>query len=196
MRLPWLVLAAMALPHAASADEPSAPAPEPPAPAPDKPAPAAPPPSAPVEHREDGGADYFPAPTGKDIVLEIPGERSNRDIALCAGLAGGGVVLAGLGVYFNLDSRSAADAVTAHQNSGRVWTPAYAADVTQAHDSAIRAGIGYGVGGALLLASAVMWVITEPKTERRIIHPHGTGKSAPILAPTPGGALLGGQWSF
>ena len=174
MRFSWLVIAALAAPEAADADdEPTRP--------------------------EDGGADYFPAPTGKDIVLEIPGERSTQNIALCAGVAGGGALLVGLGVYYNLDSRSAADAVSAHEATGRAWTAADQSDLTRAHDSGVKAGILYGVGGAMVIGAVVTWIVTEPKTEKRIIHPHGTGKAAPpavSLAPTPGGALVAGRWSF
>ncbi len=169
-RLSWLVIVALAVPHAAFADEPVRP--------------------------EDGGADYFPAPTGPDIVLVIPGERTQTNIAVVAGLAGGGLVASGLGVYFNLQSKDAADAVSTHEAIGQIWTRADQAQVDRAHDNAVRAGIAYGLGGALLIASAVMYIVTEPRSERRIIHPHGTGKVTPTLAPTSGGALFGGTWSF
>jgi hypothetical protein len=174
MRPSWLVGAALMMPHAARADEPP--------------------------RSEDGGADYFPAPTGKDIVLEIPGERSPKTLAVVGGLVGGALIAGGIGLYYNLDSRSAADAVSAHEPNGRVWTVADQADVTRAHDSGTRAAIGYGIGGALLIGAAVTYILTEPRSEKRIIHPHGTGATAPTpvpsVVPASGGAVLGGQWSF
>jgi len=172
MRPSWLVIGVLAMSSVAHAEDPPAPAPE------------------------DGGADYFPAPTGKDIVVVIPGERTTRNIELIAGLAGGALVAGGIGVYYNLDSKSAADAVSAHEPIGKTWTPGDQANVARAHDSAVRAAIGYSVGGAFALAAAITLVVTEPHAERRVIHPHGTGKPIPTVAPAPGGALLGGQWSF
>ena len=73
-----------------------------------------------------------------------------------------------------------------------MWTPADLADYDRAHDSAIKAGVLYGIGGAALIGSIVMLIGTEPKAEQTIIHPHG----GPTVAPTPGGAMFGGAWRF
>ena len=48
---------------------------------------------------------------------------------------------------------------------------------------------------ALVLIGAVVTLIVHPAQGRDhvIIHPHS---AAPTVAPTPGGAVLGGAWSF
>ena len=54
------------------------------------------------------------------------------------------------------------------------------------------AGVFYGIGGALLLTSAIAYIATEPKAETTVIHPH----AAALVAPTNGGAIVGGAWRF
>ena len=36
----------------------------------------------------------------------------------------------------------------------------------------MRAGVLYGVGGALLIATAITYIVTEPEAETTVIHPH------------------------
>jgi hypothetical protein len=124
----------------------------------------------------------------KDIVVTTPGERTTKNIAILASIAGAGVLFGGVGVYYNLDSRSAANDVSAHRPMSVPWTSDRQATYDRAHDSAIKAGIFYGVGGALLVGAAVALIVTQPKDETTIIHPH--------LEVGPGGATLGGTWSF
>ena len=84
-------------------------------------------------------------------------------------------------LYYNLDSQSAANAVSANvgvdlmsrvTSSGRVWTPDDQSNYDRAHDSAVKAGIFYGVGGAVLIGAVVTLIVTQPKDETTIIHPH------------------------
>lgn len=124
----------------------------------------------------------------KDIVVTSTPERSAKNVAILASLAGAAAVFGGLGVYYNLDSKSAADDVSAHQPMSVPWTPDRQATYDRAHDSAVKAEIFYSVGGALLISAAVALIITQPKAETTVIHPH--------VAVGPGGAVLGGSWSF
>lgn len=148
-----------------------------------------PPPPADTRPDVDAGADYtLPIRRGKDIVITTPGERSRNNIIAIASVAGAGALLAGIGVYYNLDAKSAADSVSTSGPVGVPWTPARQATYDQAHDSSVKAGVFYGIGGAALVGAAIALIVTTPKSETTIIHPH--------VAPTPGGAMLGGTWSF
>ena len=69
------------------------------------------------------------------------------------------------------------------------------ADYDRAHSSAVKAGICYGIGGAALIGAVVVMIVAAPGTEQTVIHPH-YAKALPTIAPAPGGAVLGGAWSF
>jgi hypothetical protein len=129
-----------------------------------------------------------------DIVIDVPGERTFENKLLVGGLAGGGLIAGALGVYFHLDSRSAASDVTSDHFTGHAWTAADADSVARADSSKTRAIVAYSLGGALLLGAAVALIVTEPKSTTAVIHPHGRG--SPTVAPTEGGAVVGGLWSF
>ena len=124
----------------------------------------------------------------KDIIVTTPGERSAKNIAILASVAGAGVLLGGIGLYYNLDSKSASDDVSAHRPVEIPWTPARQATYDRAHDSAVKAEVFYGLGGALLLGAVVGLIVTVPKSETTVIHPH--------LAVGPDGASIGGSWSW
>jgi hypothetical protein len=124
----------------------------------------------------------------KDIVVTTPGERTAKNIAIIASIAGAGLVFGGLGVYYNLDARSASHDVEANHPLSAPWTSDRQATYDRAHDSSVKAGIFYGVGGALLIGAAVTLIVTQPKEETTVIHPH--------IEVGPGGATLGGTWSF
>lgn len=126
------------------------------------------------------------------ITVTTPGERSSQNIQFLAGLAGAGVVLVGLGVFYNLDSRSSANAVSAGDPTGQPWTSGDQADYDHTHQLAVRAGVCYGIGGAVLVGALVTWILTAPSDQVTVIQPHVT----PTVTPAPGGALLGGQWRF
>ena len=114
---------------------------------------------------------------------------------MLAGIVGAGALLSGLGVYYNLDSKTAADNVSPKHPTNAPWTQTQIDEVDRAHSSAVKAGIFYGVGGAVLVGAIVTFIVTQPQAETTIIHPHYT-RVQPILAPTPTGALIGGAWSF
>jgi hypothetical protein len=176
MRLPWLAVAcaltaALPLPRTAAAQPTSV---------------------------QDNGADFAPPPParGKDIVIITPGARPRNNILTIAGLAGAGALFGGLGLYFHLDSRSASNDVAATKPTNEPWTSADAARYDQAHSSATKAAVFYGVGGAFALGALVYAVVTQPEPETTIIHPHSNPTAMPTVAPTPGGALVGGAWRF
>jgi hypothetical protein len=147
----------------------------------------------------DDGASPTDAPAGsaaprevairhRDIVVTTPGERTTKNMAILASIAGAGVLLGGVGLYFNLDAKSASDEVSTHHATALPWTPERQATYDRAHDSSVKAGIFYGVGGAMLLGAAIAFIVTQPKDETTVIHPH--------IEVGPGGTTLGGSWSF
>jgi hypothetical protein len=183
MRLAWIVLGLLAA-RPAFADEP------PPPPAPPPVVDIAPPSTAPVN--PDAAADYRPQPMKKDIVVSVERDRDAKNIAIFAALVGGGALLGAVGVYYHLDSRDASNAVSPSAPTNEPWLAAQQAEYDRANSSALKAGILYGVGGAALIGSVIYLIVTEPGTETTVIHPHYT----PTVAPAPGGAVLGGAWSF
>ena len=184
MRLAWIALALL-VPARAFADEPP-----PPEPAPEPaPAPAEAPPPVPV-HDPDSAADYRPQPMPKDIVIKVNRDRDTNNMLLIGGIAAAGALLGAVGVYYNLDSRDAAEAISPKMPTSQPWTSAQQADYDRAHSSGVKAGVFYGLGGAALLASAVLFIVTAPGEDRTVIHPHYA------IAPTQGGAFVARAWSF
>src|SRR5690606_19208041 len=107
-------------------------------------------------------------------------------------------VFGAVGLYFHLDARSAKTDVEAKPQCTtgpmglecapvRTWSPAYADTYDRAVRSSTIAGVAYGVGGALLLTTAILYIVTEPDLETRTIHPHVNRKPpVAIVAPSPG----------
>jgi hypothetical protein len=182
MRLAWIALALL-VPARAFADEPAPPPPDPAEAPPPAPAP-------PAAHDPEGAADYRPQPMKKDIVIKVYRDRDTNNVLLVGGIAGLGAVLGAVGVYYNLDSRDAAKAVSPKMPTNQPWTATQQADYDRAHSSGVKAGIFYGIGGAALLASAVLFIVTAPGEEATVIHPHYA------IAPTQGGAFVARAWSF
>lgn len=144
----------------------------------------------PVEPPDPADTQMFKAPTGRDIVIDTPNDRSTSNIILVSSLAGGGAILGGIGLYFHLDSRSQSDKVSATAPTGRPWTGANQSAVDTAASDRTAAAVFYGVGGALIIAAAVTLMLTDPGSTRTVIHPHTA------LAPVPGGAIAMHEWSF
>jgi hypothetical protein len=126
------------------------------------------------------------------ITVTSPGERSSSNIQFLAGLAGAGLVLVGVGVFYNLDSRDSANAISESGPTGQPWTTGDQGDYDQNHDQKVRAAVFYSIGGAALVGALVTWILTAPADQVTVIQPHVT----PTVTPAPGGALLGGQWRF
>jgi hypothetical protein len=130
---------------------------------------------------------------GTDIVIETPGERTTNNKLVLGGIAGAGVIAGALGLYFHLDSRSASNDVSADAKTGRAWTQEDVDLADRASSSRTRAAVGYSIGGALLIGAAIALIVTEPKSETTVIRARST---QPTISPTPGGAVVGGMWSF
>lgn len=137
---------------------------------------------------DDGATKAPSAVSRRDLVVTTPGERTSKNVAIIATVAGVGALLGGVGVYYTLDARSATNDVTAQRPLSTPWTGDRQATYDRAHDSSVKAGIFYGVGGAALIGAVVALIVTAPKDETTIIHPH--------VEVGPGGATLGGSWSF
>jgi hypothetical protein len=135
----------------------------------------------------------FPDPTGPDIVITSPGERTLNNKLVIGGIAGAGAAIAGIGLYFHLDALSARDRVSVNGSTHRSWTTADQADYDRAHSSGVKAAVFYSIGGAALLAAAITLIATEPPSETQVIHPH---RARPTVTPAPGGALVGESWTF
>lgn len=186
-RLGLACVLAIALPRAGFADEPApAPAPEPtPAPEPD-PAPTPAPPPAPVVQE--------PAPIvrtgGRDVTIEVPGERSRNNKLIVGGIFAGGVLVSALGLYYHLDSRDAANEVSADRFNGKAWSDKQVDLVERADRSKTRATVSYVIGGGLLVGAIVAYIVTAPKSETAVIH---TGVA---VVPTDDGGMVTRMWSF
>jgi hypothetical protein len=130
------------------------------------------------------------ADRARDIVVEIPGERSTTNKLALGGIAGGGVLLGALGLYFHLDARTAADEASADRFNGKAWTADRQELADRADRSSTRAIVLYSVGSAALIGAIVTFIVTEPKSERSVI------RTQPVVTPAPGGATIGGMWRF
>jgi hypothetical protein len=123
----------------------------------------------------------------------VPRERTQHQWVIVGGLAGGALVLGGIGAYFNLDSRDAANRVSASLPTGEPWDASHQAIADQATSSGHTAIFCYGVGGALLVGAFVAFLTTGTTTTEPTVR---AATRAPLLVPTAGGAVVGGTWSF
>lgn len=209
-----LALAAMSVPAFAGEPEPAAPALPAPAPASTEPVggppgetPPTPEPNVdpaygerPDAHESSeriGPNEGAGARRGRDIVVKYYPDRSRDNMMMLGLLGGAGALFGAVGLYFHLDSRDATDEVKADRYTGLTWTAARQDTYDRAHRSAAIATVSYGIGGALLLATAVAYIVTEPEMEQLVIHPH-TNPRPPVtlVAPIPGGAFVSRGWEF
>jgi hypothetical protein len=202
-----LVLTAALLSRAASA-QPGAPLP--PAPAEDPVPVAAPSESPPAPPKGDpaygegpdhavvdsGPSDQAGIRMGRKIVVRYTPSRSGENITKVALLAGGSVLFGAVGLYFHYDSRSVSDEVSAHKFTGRPWTQDRQDLYDEANRSASIATVSYAIGGALLLTTAVFYMVTAPEQQTMDINPHTNAKPTALITPTRGGALVGTGWRF
>ncbi len=143
--------------------------------------------------RPDGGDAG--ARRGRDIVVRYTPNRTKQNITLVASIAGGAVLFGAIGLYFHFDANSASDEVSAKTFTGRAWTAERQEYFDQAERSSTIAGVMYGIGGALLLTTAVVYIVTEPSREEIVITPR-SATPKPTVSPTRGGAIVGGAWRF
>jgi hypothetical protein len=126
--------------------------------------------------------DYFGhgAPRNQ-VVLHQERARTTRQRVLVWSLFGATALAGGVGVYFHLDSRSAArEVTTTHDLVVGTWTP----DRQHTYDRAARSGtyaiVGYSVAGACLVGALAAAWLTRPGYEDK-----------PIVALVRGGAIVG-----
>jgi hypothetical protein len=132
-----------------------------------------------------------------DIVVTTPGERTTKNKVQVGAVAGAGVLVGAIGLYFHLDSRSASADVSADTPTHLPWTPERRAAADRASSSATKATVAYGFGGALVVGALIWFFVTDPKDETTVIHPHSAPAATPTIEPAPGGgAMLGGMWRF
>lgn len=132
-----------------------------------------------------------PARRVDDIVVKSRPDRPRTTVFALAAGVGVGAILGGVGLYYHLDSRDASKELSSHKATGETWTAERQATFERAHDSSVAAGVLYGIGGAVIVGTVIALVLTEPKEETTVIHPHTA-----LVAPTQGGAIVGGMWSF
>ncbi len=140
--------------------------------------------------RENDGPTLRAPFRSKEIVIDIPGERSRNNKLVLGALTTLAAAAGGIGLYYHLDSRSASNEISADVFTGFAWSDRHEGIAQRAERSKTRAAIGYSVGGAFLTAAIVYLFVTEPKTEQMIIQPQAS------VQPTAGGAVVGGVWSF
>ena len=185
------VAALLLMVSTAMADEPVD-TPPPPAPAPvEAPRPTAPP-TAPATSPD--AIPYTPPPS-RDIVISAPGERTTKNWLTLGAIAGAGLLVGGVGLYYNLDARDASNQVTAQtaidplsgsHGSGRTWSAADQALVDRANSSSTKMEVFYAIGGADVTAAIVMYFVTEPPEQRSVIHTH--------VGVSPNGAMIFGSF--
>jgi hypothetical protein len=174
------------LPRFAAADEESSRIPPVPPPAEDTKEEKAPPPP-----------DNYERPVMKtpvrprEIVIDVPGVRSSQTKIVLGSLIAAGTIAGSIGLYFHLDSRSAANEISQSVFDGRTWTSDRQARLEDGERSKSRAAVGYAIGGAFVVGAIVALIVTEPKSEQAVIRPRHAG-----ITPIPGGAIAGAGWSF
>jgi tetratricopeptide (TPR) repeat protein len=102
-----------------------------------------------------------------------------------AGIALGGVGLAaiGTGIYFGVQSHSAANQIAQLSTSMGTWSPFYQSLYSQGQGEATAATILYIAGGAALATGAFLTVLGWPKKSAESATPVPTAS----FAPSPGG---------
>jgi hypothetical protein len=129
--------------------------------------------------------------------FEVDKERTARQRVLIGSLLGGALVVGGIGLLFHLDSRDKSDEVSASgPHTGRVYTR----EVDDTRRAALRSRAvtvaAYGAGAGLVIASLVVFLVTDPGTETIVLGDRAAARPSIGLEPVAGGALVAGGWSF
>lgn len=145
---------------------------------------------------------WAPAPasaqSADNISFKVDKERSTKNKVILASLGGAAGLFVGVGVLFNLDSKSKSDEVSTGgaQLTGEIWT----AEREQIRTDAIRsrnvAIVTYSLGGAMAVATAIYYIVTDPGEELVTVGASAPVSRGPILRPTDGGAVVGAGWSW
>ena len=135
-----------------------------------------------------GAPDYFAKKPHGAVVVRRKRERCRADRMLIWGLLGGATVTAAAGVYFHLDSRSAADEVSARTPTNLRWSDELADTYDRGQRSGTLAKVSYGLAGALAIGTLVAVWLTDPGEEMVELRVGATA--------TPDGATVGAAWAF
>jgi hypothetical protein len=146
-----------------------------------------------------GAQDYFSG-AGEPLRFEVDRPRERSDKILMASLFGGSVLLGGVGLLFHLDSQRKSSEVSAvaGRHTGRIYTEELDDTRRAALRSRTFAIVGYSMSGALLLSTFVVYLVTDPGRETITVGDQlaPTPAARLMVEPVPGGALVGGQWTF
>ncbi len=117
--------------------------------------------------------DYFAKPNeGSTIKVKRTKSRTTNQRLLIGGLLAGAALGIGVGVYYHLDSRDAANAVSANDDlTGETWTPELQATYDRAGTSGTIAIVGYAIGAAFLGGTIVAAWKTQPGEEQLAVTP-------------------------
>lgn len=139
---------------------------------------------------------YFQQGGTDSLVFKVDRERNTRQRVLIASLFGASILFGGVGVLFHIDSRNKSDEVStdAGRHSGRIYTE----ELEDTRQAAIRSRnltiASYSVGAGFLVGTFIAYLLTDPGQETVRV---GTEAASRVMvAPTRGGALVGGAWSF
>ncbi|MCA9676084.1 MAG: hypothetical protein H6709_19975 [Kofleriaceae bacterium] len=145
--------------------------------------------------RGDGGVDYFGKRDTTSVTYRRAKPRTLNQRLTIGGLAAGAVLSLGVGVYFHLDSRDAADEVSADHGVVGTWTDARQATYDRAGSSGTKAIVGYVLAALFTGGTIAATVMTHPGDEEVVLTP-GARAARPLVTPVAGGAVVGGAWSW
>jgi hypothetical protein len=144
--------------------------------------------AAPAPAPATGAPDYFAKKPHGAILVRRKRERCRADRMLIGGLLAGAAVTTAAGVYFHLDSRSAADEVSARTPTNRRWSEELDDIYDRGQRSGTLAKVSYGLAGALAVGTLVAVWLTDPGEEMVELRVGATA--------TPDGATVGAAWAF
>ncbi len=151
--------------------------------------------AAPVAGAEE--VDYFAgAPDSQNVTVKRAKSRTPSQRLQIGGAVAIGAVFAAIGVYYHLESRDAAASVSGNGDlDGEAWTDDRQATYDRARQAGYYAGFSYGLSAVFLAGAAVIGWMTRPGEEELVIKP-GEASVTPVVAPVPGGAVVGGAWRW
>jgi hypothetical protein len=138
----------------------------------------------------DKAPDYFAAKPHGAIRIRRKRERCRADRMLIGGLLAGAAVTTGAGVYFHLDSRAAAEELSAKRLTNLRWSEELAETYDRGQRSGTLARVSYGLAGALAIGTLVAVWLTDPGEEVVELRVRA---SATV---TDDGASVGAAWQF